>query len=79
VTKSFKTDSFERYNSELALIESLTNPKVNNQIIPIWGEEKAESLILELKPLRGIKFYGENMEISKLTKLFHNIRKKQIS
>lgn len=59
MTNCFKDgalDILESHNSEIALIESFSEPIFQGKIIPIWGEKGTGKLVLEVKPLKGLRY-----------------------
>ena len=59
VTENFQQSCLDRYQQEIALIDSIENPEKNERIIPVNGcNMHAGKLLQELCPLVPLDYFG---------------------
>ncbi|KAJ8298769.1 hypothetical protein KUTeg_022829 [Tegillarca granosa] len=73
VTENFTQADLQRYQNEMALMDSISNPKKQERVIPVWTCEQGERILPELGILVGINYRGKEMD-----ETFRNLVKRLI-
>lgn len=62
VTENFTEADLQRYQNEMALMDSISNPKKSERVIPVWTCENADRILPELAILIGVNFRAGVMD-----------------